>query len=419
MKSKLVLYIPPSPWLLSDTVDIPLGILYLASFVRNKGFIVEIVDLSGNAKMKVPSADIYGIGFTSPQFSIALKIREEILKENPNAKIIVGGPHATALPEEMIKHEFDAVVRGEGELATIDILENGITRKIYDIQYIKDITNLPFPAWDLIDMEKYLPDTGIFNYLKEDKKKIVKEINMMATRGCGGKCSYCTKYKGPVRWRSIESVMHEVNMLIDRYKINRIKFCDDTLLLSKKYVYQLVDELAKIGISWRCLGRTDQVDEDLCKRMKETGCVGIDFGIETGSQRLLDIIQKQTTVEIQEMGIRAASNAGLKVRAQMMVGLPTETEEDFNLDKEFIIRNSKYVSKWGIHIFIPFPTCDIWSNPEKYGYKIDKTTNFDSYQTIGKPNEWSFNPAEDNEIIKQRLDRLLEIAGNKNIFVEE
>lgn len=415
--SKIILYNPPSPWLISDTVELPLGLLYLASWIRKEEHQVEIIDLSNNGEMKVPKADFYGIGFTSPQYIYALKVKEKIQKYYPDAKIIVGGPHATSLPTEMIHQGFSAVVRGEGERSISDILSNGITKEIYELDYVDKISDLPFPAWDLINMENYVTNTNVFSYIKQ--KDPTREINMMGSRGCTGKCAYCTKFKGPIRQRSVESIILEIETLKSVYGVNRILFSDDNLVLNKIFLKKLCDELYKTNIPWRCLGRTDQIDEMTCKYMVDHGCVGIDFGIETGSQKLLDLVQKNITVEEQENGLRIAHKAGLQVRAQMMVGFPQEDNNDHKKNKEFIQRNIPFVSKWGIHLFIPFPTCDIWINSDKYRYKIDKNTNFANFQTIGKPHEWNYKTKEGDDIVKIHLKELLETAGKKNIFIEE
>lgn len=416
MKSKkVILYIPPSPWLISDTVELPLGILYLASWIRKEGHIVEIVDMSNNGEFKIYDADFYGIGFTTPQIKYAVDILRNIKKNRPESEVLAGGPHATAMPNQMIELGFDAVIRGEGEIAISDILKNGITRKIYEFSTIKDINTLPFPAWDLIEMETYVSNIGVVSYMNNGNR----EINVMATRGCTGKCSYCTKYKGSLRWRNIDNIIEEIIMLKDKYKVNRIFFVDDNIVIKKKFLYELCSEMRKLNIPWHCLGRADQVDTDSCLEMKRSGCMGIDFGIESGSQRILDIINKGTTVEKQAQGIISASKAGLKIRAQFMVGLPGEMDEDHEKNIQFIEENNKYVSKWGIHTFVPFPTCDIWENPEKYNYKINTELDFSNYQTIGKPNEWNFKAAENNEILENRRQEILSIISNKNIFNKE
>lgn len=411
---KVILIAPSSPWLISDQVEIPLGILYLASWIRNNGYDVEVIDLSGNKELDViPEADIYGIGFVTPQFQFAVKILKQIKATYPLSVVIAGGPHATALPQDVLYEGFDAVVRGEGENAILDILRNGITKPIYDITYMQDLDLLPFPAWDLINMENYVPNIGVVGYMNTSEKR---EINMIATRGCTGKCAYCTKYKGPLRWRSIENIKEEIIILVDKYKVNRIFFVDDNIVINKPFLKSICSLMKDLSLPWHCLGRADQVNEGICMKMKDSGCMGIDFGIESGSQKILNIINKGTTVEQQANGIKSAYTAGLKVRAQFMVGLPQETDDDHKENIKFMNNYGKYVAKWGIHIFVPYPTCDIWDNPNSYGYNIGTNPDFSTFQTIGKPGEWNYVPENSIEINRRR-DEIIKLIKEKNIFV--
>jgi len=412
---------PPSPWMISDRALLPLGVLYLASFLRQNGAEVQFTDLSGGEFAKdyqIPEADVYGITFVSPQFVYAKEILQKIRERDPKAVVLAGGVHATSIPESVLNAGFDAVVRGEGELSTLDVLVNGLTKKIYPVDYIKDINSLPFPAWDLIDMKSYTTNLDVMGYMDSGLAE-EREINVMGTRGCPGKCNYCTEYKGALRWRTPENVMDEIKTLRDTYGVNRISFCDDNLVVDKKWLAKLCDQLYAVGTKWHCLGRADQVKEETCQVMADAGCMGIDFGIETGAQRMLDIINKNTTVEKQERGIRAAYNAGLKVRAQLMVGLPGETEEDIQETLQFINRNNQYVAKWGVHVFVPFPSCTFWREAEKYGYEIDKNTDFSNFQTIGKPGEWNYIPKDNQAVIAQRRDTLLDAIANKNIYARD
>lgn len=412
---------PPSTWLISDRVLVPLGILYLSSYLREKDIDVNLIDLSGGVyktDYEIPQTDFYGIGFTTPQFVYAEQILKKIKQQQPKARVLAGGIHATSLPQETLAAGFDVVVRGEGEEAVERIIKEGLKEKIYDTSYIKDLNSLPFPAWDLLDMNSYVSNLDVMGYMDGGNVE-EREINMMGTRGCYGVCAYCSQFKGNLRWRAPENILDEIQELKEKYGINRIGFCDDNLVIDKKWLGNLCGKLKEDGVKWHCLGRADQVTYDTCKTMVDSGCMGMDFGIESGSQKVLDVIKKQTTVEKQERGIREAHDAGIKVRAQFMVGLPQETEEDHQMNLEFITRNNPYVAKWGIHVFIPYPSCELWHHPERFEYTVNKNTDFSNFQTIGKPGEWNFIPAENQEVIERRRDEILNLINEKNIFVKE
>lgn len=414
---KVTLINPPSPWLINDRVDVPLGLLYLAGFTRTlKDVDVNILDLSGgrHEDYEVPKSDIYGISFTSPQLKYAVDIKKRIRKEYPDKPIVAGGIHATALPNETLAHGFDYVVRGEGELALEKIINDGVYTKIVKGIPNTNLDTLPFPAYDLLDMKSYLA-LDVVQYMKKGDK----EINIMASRGCNGKCIYCTSFKGSMRQRSPESVIDEINMLREEHNVDRFYIIDDNLTVNRDWLIDLCSKLKENKVNWHCLGRADQIDKEIAEIMVDSGCMGVTLGIETGSQKLLDVIRKETTVEAQEQGMKNAHDSGLKVRSQMIVGLPQEEETDHQQTLDFIVRNKSNVDKWGVHIFIPFPSSPVWRNPEKFGYKINKDTDFADYQTIGKPSEWNFKPVEHAEDIARRREEILNLIGGKNIFVKD
>jgi len=417
---------PPSNWMISDRDLIPLGILYLASYLRVKGHKVKIIDLSGVNNYdtfinyayipdkrygNIRNSDFIGISFVTPQVEEVEQIIGVVKSINPKAKLIAGGIHATALPKETLEMGFDYVVRGEGEVVIDQILKNFPKIKSYNKNLIYTAVNeLPFPSWDLIDMETYISNIGVMDYLDKDK---VREINMMASRGCNNHCRYCTMFKGIPRFRSVDNVIAEIKELQKLYGINRVSFCDDNFTMNGLWLYDLCKKIKHTGIKWHCLGRTDSSSNFLYKEMFESGCIGIDFGIETGSQRLLDLINKNVTVKQQENGIYSAYKAGLKVRAQLMIGLPQETDKSIKETCDFIKRSKKYVSKFGLHTFIPYPGCDIFNNPKKYSYKLNK--DFSNYQTCGKKGEWNYIPIDFKDKIDEWRNKVLKVIGNKNI----
>ncbi len=415
----IVLFNPPSPWLINDRVEAPLGLLYLAGYIRQCGFKVEIVDLSGgvyNVDYDIPEARYYGIGFVSAQFCYAQDILRKCKSKYPDTLIIAGGIHATCMPEECFVAGFDVVLGGEAETNIVDLLYYQFSIVIPH-KKITGFNRMPFlnkPAWDLIDLESYLTIPDVVSSYMGHKR----EINIMGSRGCSGKCAYCTKYKGPLRYREVADIIEEISLLRENYNVERFFFVDDNLIVNQKWLFELCNHLSYNKVEWHCLGRADQLSLKKAVHMQNSGCTGIDFGIESGSQKILDIIQKGCTVQQQEQGLKNAHEAGLKVRAQFMVGLPQESQEDHEKNLQFIERNNRNVDKWGIHIFVPLPSCEIWENPEKFGYQIDKDTDFSNYHTIGKPGQWNFKPAKNAAVIANRRDEILKLIGEKNIYVE-
>jgi radical SAM superfamily enzyme YgiQ (UPF0313 family) len=168
--------------------------------------------------------------------------------------------------------------------------------------------------------------------------------------------------------------------------------------------------IKSLGIKWFFLTRVDHVDLELFKVMKDAGCVSVTFGFESGSNRILKHLKKNTTIEQAYNAIEVSKKAGFKIRGQLMVGLPDEKQEDVELTADFIRKTKNDVTKFGVHVFQPIPGCDIWDNPEKYNYTFDKNTDFSNYHTIGKSDIHI-----ENDEIKQWFSYLRQVAAEKNI----
>jgi len=395
---KIVLIIPPSPWLISDR-DIPmLGILYLSSYLKTcPGKEVVVCDLSSLDKKDwyIPVGDIYGITGVSPQF-IYMKQIVDILKERePNKPVIVGGVHATVYPDHVLNYtKADACVVGEGESTLRDILLGynweataGIkTREFYTgpSWNPSDLDGFPKPDRSSIDYFSYLvPRT--FGYMAN----VQREGSIITGRGCPHSCSFCsskTIYKGKVRFHSPEYVVDELIQMRDVYGVEMVNFLDDTFIINKQRVSDICDLMLKkkVRLKWFCLTRVDTIDRDLLLKMKEAGCLSLAIGFESGSDRVLKLMNKKVTVSQAKACVKEIVSTGLMINGQLITGFPGETEKDVELTAQFIKDNPE-IDTFGLHEFQPYPGTDVWNNPEKYGIEIDKETDFSDYHTIGKP----------------------------------
>lgn len=406
---KLVLIIPPSPWLISDRDQPMMGILYISSYVKSKGYDVQVCDLAGipEKHWHIPVGDMYGVTGTTPNFPYMKKIIAKLKDREPYKKVIVGGVHASVLPDHILKNtKADICVVGEGEKAIIDIIEGNNNSKIVYGQQFSNL-DLPFPDRKSIDYFDYLkPQT--YKYLAD-----VREASIITGRGCPFSCSFCASnklYNGKVRFRSPRDVFLELANLKNDYNIGMCNFVDDTFMINKVRVKAICNLIESLSIKWFFLTRVDFVDYDLFVDMKKAGCISVTFGFESGSNRILKIINKNTTVEQAYEAIKISKMAGLKIRGQLMVGLPFERDIDVEATARFI-RNSPQVDTFGLHVFQPFPGCDVWQSPNKYEWKIDKNTDFNNFHTIGKPGE---KLTSDNRIWDQ-FQYLKSVIGNRNI----
>jgi radical SAM superfamily enzyme YgiQ (UPF0313 family) len=417
---KVVLVIPPSPWMISDR-DQPLtGVLYISSYLKSSGHDVQVCDLSGIPEdyWYIPVGDIYGITGVTPQFFYMKRIISILRERQPNCKIVVGGVHATVLPQHILAEtEADACVVGEGEDTMLRIANGGnlkylrgvITRNgtLRPRAPLSNLDWLPFPDRCSVDYFSYMrPHT--YKYLANKR-----EGSIITSRGCPYSCAYCASpsiCQKKVRYRSPQNVYEELRDLKEYFDMGSCNFIDDMFTLNKKRVYKICKLIAPLNIVWYFLTRVDCVDAELFAEMKKAGCVSVTFGFETASNRLLKLMNKNTTVQQAHEAIRISHFAGLKIRGQLMVGFPGETDEDVELTGRFI-KESYEVEKFGIHVFQPFPGSDVWLHPEKYGAQINRGTDFMDYHTIGKPDE----ELTTDKKVMERFKYLRACAGKRNI----
>lgn len=418
----IVLINPPQLNSLDDRLDPPLGLLYIAAVLRKKQVPVKIVDLPFVERKDWPKhigvADFYGITTYSSSLHLAREIARIAKENNPNSKVVVGGPHPTALPQETLKPEknFDIVVEREGELTFLELAAGYPLEKIPGITYkdkngeirrnvsrplMPDLDSLPFPQRDLLDMHAYT-------------RKVYgqKATSLITSRGCPYNCSFCCKdtFGSLVRYRSVDSVLSEVKSNIDTYGINHFLFYDDTFTLKRKRLRLLCEEFKKLNIIFRCNGNARYNTYDDYQALYDGGCREIAFGIETGSQKILNLINKGTTIKQNKDAIKNAQKAKLIVKAYLMIGNPGESRETVEETKKFI--NEANPDQFTLFTFVPLPGCDIWKNPDKYGIKIIDR-NFEQYFNIAGQNEGglvieteTLKPADIKELREELLDFL-------------
>mgnify|MGYP001613034196 FL=1 len=420
-RPKVILINPPSPWLLSDREVPPLGLLEIAAYLRGNNVNVEFCDLAGLPEKYwfIPDGEIYGITCATPHYSLVVKIVKKLKERQPNCLVVLGGFHPTVEPERTLRDtKSDIVIKGEGEQAMLDIV-NGKRERIVTSPLVEDINKIPMPAWDMIDM---------YDYVKMGTNAVIgqtpnnKEGKILSVRGCPFDCGFCAQAavsKRRMRYKTVERVIKEIKFLNARYGCDRIYFNDDTFIVDDKRTIELCTALKEIhdqGIlyDWHCLTRADRTDPEMFRIMYESGCRQVTYGIETGSQKILDIIEKQTTVEENMNAVIVAKEAGLKVRAQMIVGLPGETQETVEETAEFIRRAP--ADSFGMHIFVPLPGCQIWYDPDRYDFPINKETMFEYYHTIGNRGEEDAAYLHKNpkQIIEWK-NYLVKVIGERNI----
>ena len=374
--------------------QIPLGIYYLAAYIRENGLHVKVTDAEAQKLSAIDileeieyfKPDYVGISSTTVAFHRALECAEEIKKTFPAIKIILGGPHVTSNVEHAMSYKvFDYAVIGEGEITLTELLQSlssehsiehvkGIAYRKDDQliktmprEYITNLDILPFPAYDLIDdMSLYTPSPETY--------KMLPVMTVLTARGCPYQCTFCDRniFGQQYRARSAENIFHEIQHLVETYHIKEIQFVDDTLFVDKQLIYKLFELLDNAGIflHWSCLSRINTVDFEFLKFVKAKGCWYIAFGIESGDDNILKLIKKGITVEQVKHAISWCHELKIKTKGFFMLGHPGETIETLNKTVAFALQLP--IDDIVATINTPIPGSPQYENIEQYG-TLDKT----------------------------------------------
>jgi len=348
----------------------PLGIGYIAAVLEKNDFPVKIIDCRPLditveqliEELKNEKPHIIGITATVLEANRAIEISKILKKELPNTLLVIGGPHFTSMPVETLKDSaFDIGVYAEGEITFLELantIEEAKNKKIKSLnlaeikglyyknkerrifftgmrEYIQDLDSLPFPARHLYPpLNKYHPVPA--SYIKFPLG------HLMSSRGCPNQCIFCDRkvFGNKYRARDSKKVVDEIEELIKVYGAKEIKFFDDTFTLNPNRVIEICNEMEKrnIKVPWSCLTRANTVSEELFRKMKKAGCWQVAFGLESGDQRMLNIMKKGITVEQNELAVKWAKKAGLNVRAFFVIGMPGETMESIERTIKFAKR---------------------------------------------------------------------------------
>lgn len=325
----------------------PYGLLYLSSYLKRDGHKVFIIDglLSSlehiMAKIKEEEIDIVGISTVSWTWSATKNLATILRNTYPNIKIAVGGAHVNSEKGKVLEGcpYIDYAFYGDGEESfckVVTTLSSGQKPEIIDGfafrdedkiiasrkgAFIKNIDEMLFPDRASLGISNYRPSPLSYRCLPFTA--------MFGSRGCPYQCTFCHT-DSRVRLRSAANLIEEIKLLQGKYGIKEILFFDDTFTLDKKRVFEFCDLLLKqkIDLSWCVSVRADTVDPEMLKIMKKTGCWRILIGIESGSQRLLDLIKKGITLQQVEKAVNMINAIGMQNLGMFMFGIPTETYEE-------------------------------------------------------------------------------------------
>jgi len=379
-----------------------LGILLMGTLLKNLGHEVRIVhSISDKVDvfkfrdlLKEYQPNIVGFTLTTFQVKWTKVLTEEVKRWNKSCKVVIGGPHPSAVKEEIFKDFsfIDYSVIGEGEPLIKFLLEGNVKGGIIDRkEVVEDLDSLPFPDLSLVD---------VFNFAGPYPIGKLPSIQIMGSRGCPQNCTFCFKYSysRKVRYHSVNYVLE----LIEYYKklgIKEIGFLDDTLNLNQNWLRSLLEGIRRRGLNkgiiYRGAFRTDEklVSLDLLKDMKRSGFWLLFYGVESGSQKILDNMNKQVRVEDTRRAFELTHRVGIKTVAPFMIGIPGETRDTIKESIEF----SKKLKAFSVGFTRaqPLPGTVFRDQVVKAGYILNRDySDYSFTQTNVRTDKLSFEELE-------------------------
>jgi radical SAM superfamily enzyme YgiQ (UPF0313 family) len=353
---------------------LPLSIGYLGGVLQHHGHVVELRDDAVHSDEEVLGAieacDVVGISAMTASAARAMRLAS--LAKERGKKVLVGGPHASCSPEDFLDTgNVDVVVKGEAEETIVELMEalpdRERWREIDGIGFREDgkavftkpralptdLDSIPFPAWHLLPLERYWTH-----------QKKGRTVQLFSSRGCPWSCTYCNKLQSTRKYRarSPKNTVDEIEWLVREYGLDGIYFPDDLFTLYRDRVTGICDEILRRGlkVQWTCVTRVDCVDPEMLGRMAEAGCVKINYGVESGSPRILEAMKKRFTLEQIVVAAKMTREARIRSTFFIIVGFPGETWQDIELTRRMLRRARP--DNAGVNIFNLLPGTEVYEN---------------------------------------------------------
>jgi anaerobic magnesium-protoporphyrin IX monomethyl ester cyclase len=398
MKPHVTLVNPAAP--VDAAMHMPfalLGLGYLAAVLEKNNYKVDVIDCQVlklspeefRSEISKRQPDMVGVTSSTLTYQSGLKLVKIAKQACPNCITIAGGSHVTFWDDKALEEcpELDVVVRREGENTMLELVQRIEAGKSYDDvlgitcrkdgkiirnpdrPYIEDLDSLPFPARHLWPMEKF--------------RELEDVLYLATSRGCVYWCEFCTTVRmhgRKYRMRSPKNVVDELEFLNKTYGISKFTFCDDAFTVDQPRTEELCREILNRGlkIQWNCGTRVDMITKDLLAKMKEAGCITVWFGVESGTQQVLDAMKKGISPELTIKVLGWVRELGLKPVPNVILGFPGET-------KKSAWKTIKFVEKIApddvgfYNVATPFPGTPMYDMVKEKGWL--RVTDFDLYDT--------------------------------------
>lgn len=359
----------------------PFGVLYLAAVVEQAGHHVAVKKVTPHATcLELGDYDAVGFSLASSAtygFMREARDRSSIRKD---ALIMVGGVHCNFYPLDTL-NDFRAHVAadGESEETILEILDRAETKRFDDIAgvywrcgsevrrqsarpLLRNIDELPLPARHLLDINDFvIPDRLAGADLRM--------VHVMFSRGCPFPCSFCAAGQTRIQYRSGISARRELLHLIDQYGVEGFAIVDDNFIVNKSKVGDICDQIQDLGLRWSALSRVDTIDGPLLRKMANSGCIEVKYGMESGSERLLKAMRKNTKQEQIKRAIYATVDAGIEAKVFIIHGFPGEGAETTDDTIKLLRELGSNIARVSLFRFVPLPGTQVYDQADIYGVR--------------------------------------------------
>ncbi len=374
--------------------DPPLGLAYIASYLRRYGNFdnTAIVDKEDQMKrLKKEKPDAVGISAMTYEFPAAKKLAEQI-KQEFDVPLILGGHHIALMSQHFASSGFDVAIIGEGEQTMLELVQlyerkgsfeqedlkkikgiafrNGGNVEFTEKRPLLDIDSIPFPARDLLKMKEYY-----ITLRKATYGKFGIYAQMLTSRGCPYNCVFCSTavFWQKARFHSAQYVVDEIKELVEKYKVDGITIWDDLFIAKKDRVREISELLKKEGLNdlrFHVYARANLISGDMCNYMKSMNVAVTEFGLESGSEKVLKYLKKgNVTVEQNRNALAMCKKFGFRTVGSFIIGSPGETEND--LKQTLSLVQDKNLDQAHVYQLTPYPHTEVWEYAKKKGFVSD------------------------------------------------
>lgn len=357
----------------------PFGVLYLAAVVEGAGHHAVIEKVSPlRTELDLSQYDAVGFSLASSATYNLMLAARRTSSFDPSALIMVGGVHCNFYPEESLR-DFGAHVAaiGESEKTILDLLQRRDDKQFADVPgtlwqggsqihrerarpLIGDIDELPLPARHLLPQADFVMADRLAG-------TSTRMAHIMLSRGCPFPCSFCASSQTKIQYRSGTSARRELTHLIESYGIEGFAIADDNFIVNKRKVAAICDSIEDLQLRWSALSRVDTIDAPLMRKMRQSGCIEIKFGMESGSETLLRAMRKNTTREDIRRAVHTAVDAGIEAKVFVIHGFPGENLETTHETISLLDELSGEIARVSLFRFVPLPGSQVYDAPESYG----------------------------------------------------